>query len=84
MPDVDYERVNEIVDNSLKLYPDMDRYVLWILACDYYLKEELKHEFEENDEEVQEMYGRCKKELKTRTYNCVQMTSCDDLSENIV
>jgi len=72
MPEIDYDRVNEIVEQSQKLYPDMDRYVLWILACDYYLKEEAKIEIEA-DEQFEGMYERCKNETKTKEYKNVEI-----------
>jgi hypothetical protein len=37
---VDYEKVDKLVENCKKLYPDMPDYVLWVLACDYYINEE--------------------------------------------
>ena len=37
---IDYEKVNKLVENCKKLYPDMPDYVLWVLACDYYIHEE--------------------------------------------
>ncbi len=37
---IDYEKVDKLVENCKKLYPDMPDYVLWVLACDYYIHEE--------------------------------------------
>ena len=31
---IDYEKVDKLVENCKKLYPDMPDYVLWVLACD--------------------------------------------------
>ena len=41
---VDYEKVDKLVENCKKLYPDMPDYVLWVLACDYYINEENEDE----------------------------------------
>ena len=41
---IDYKRIDEIVEASQKLYPDMDRFILWVMAADYWLKEEYKPE----------------------------------------
>ena len=49
---VDYEKVDKLVENCKKLYPDMPDYVLWVLACDYYINEE--NEDEDNDILAQE------------------------------
>lgn len=85
--EIDYTRVNEIVDNSQKLYPNIDKYVLWILACDYYIKEELKQEVPDDEDEKTELYERCKQELKKRTYEGVKVedpTSSADVSQNLL
>ena len=34
---IDYEKVDKLVENCKTLYPDMPDYVLWVLACDYYI-----------------------------------------------
>ena len=36
---IDYEKVDKLVENCKQLYPDMPDYVLWVLACDYYIHE---------------------------------------------
>jgi len=41
---IDYEKVDKLVENCKKLYPDMPDYVLWVLACDYYIHEEKDEE----------------------------------------
>lgn len=81
-PEIDYGRVDELVSNCQKLYPDMDKYVLWVLACDYYLKEELKYTPEEkDDDEHKDIYEKCKEAYKTREYNLVKV---EDISTNII
>ena len=44
---VDYEKVDKLVENCKQLYPDMPDYVLWVLACDYYINEENEDEDED-------------------------------------
>ena len=41
---VDYEKVDKLVENCKKLYPDIPDYCLWVLACDYYINEEKDEE----------------------------------------
>ena len=36
---LDFEKVDKMVENCKKLYPDIPDYCLWVLACDYFLKE---------------------------------------------
>lgn len=55
---VDYEKVDKLVENCKKLYPDMPDYVLWVLACDYYINEDE----DEEDEETKEKREQIKKE----------------------
>ena len=45
---IDYEKVDKLVENCKTLYPDMPDYVLWVLACDYYIHE-AKNEEDEDD-----------------------------------
>ena len=45
---IDYEKVDKLVENCKKLYPDMPDYVLWVLACDYYINEDEDEEDEES------------------------------------
>jgi hypothetical protein len=33
---VNYEKVDKLVENCKKLYPDIPDYCLWVLACDLY------------------------------------------------
>ena len=49
---IDYEKVDKLVENCKKLYPDMPDYVLWVLACDYYIHEE--NDDDEDEETKQE------------------------------
>ncbi len=44
---VDYEKVDKLVENCKKLYPDVPDYCLWVLASDYYINEENEDEDEE-------------------------------------
>ena len=56
---IDYEKVDKLVENCKQLYPDMPDYVLWVLACDYYIHEEND---EDEDEELKEKREQIKKE----------------------
>ena len=56
---IDYEKVDKLVENCKKLYPDMPDYVLWVLACDYYIHEEND---EDEDKEERELSEQIKKE----------------------
>ena len=72
---LDYEKVDKMVENCKKLYPDIPDYCLWVLACDYYLKE--GKEEEDNDEET---INRKKEALEA--YHC--QFSCCQLYQLIV
>jgi len=61
----DYKRVDEIVKDCSRFFPEVDKFVLWVMACDYYLKEELKLDVEEK-EEYKDIYEKCKNEFKTK------------------
>ena len=52
---VDYEKVDKLVENCKQLYPDMPDYVLWVLACDYYIHEEND---EDEDEELKDILAQ--------------------------
>ena len=47
---IDYEKVDKLVENCKKLYPDMPDYCLWVLACDYYINE--SKDDEDDDERI--------------------------------
>jgi len=57
---IDYEKVDKLVENCKKLYPDMPDYVLWVLACDYYINED--EDEDEEDEQEREKREQIKKE----------------------
>ena len=75
---LDYEKVDKMVENCKKLYPDIPDYCLWVLACDYYLKEG-KEEEEDGEEtinrkkEALEAYEKAKKELETTKYETIKV-----------
>ena len=48
-PEIDYEKVDKLVENCKELYPDLPDYVLWVLACDYYIHEEKDDEDDDNE-----------------------------------
>ena len=39
---VDENRVNELVELSLKQFPYIDKYLIWVCAVDYVMREEMK------------------------------------------
>jgi hypothetical protein len=68
-PNINYKRVDEIVKDCSRFFPEVDKFVLWVMACDYYLKEELKLDVEEK-EEYKDIYEKCKNEFKTKKEYC--------------
>jgi len=76
---LDYEKVDKMVENCKKLYPDIPDYCLWVLACDYYLKEGKEEEEDDDDEtinikkEALEAYEKAKKELETTNYETIKI-----------
>jgi len=77
---LDFEKVDKMVENCKKLYPDINDYVLWILACDYYLKEGKEEEDDDDEEktinikkEALEAYEKAKKELETTNYETLKV-----------
>ena len=46
---VDENRVNELVELSLKQFPNVDKYFLWVCAVDYVMKEEMKLNIDDED-----------------------------------
>ena len=79
---VDYEKVDKLVENCKKLYPDMPDYVLWVLACDYYINEEKDEEDEDEKEkreqikkEALENFLNAKKEFETTKYETINVIS---------
>ena len=81
---VDYEKVDNLVENCKQLYPDIPDYCLWVLACDYYINEE-KDEDEEDEElkgkreqikkEALENFLNAKKEFETVKYETIKVIS---------
>ena len=72
---LDYEKVDKMVENCKKLYPDIPDYCLWVLACDYYLKEGKEEEEEDEDrkKEALEAYEKAKKELENTKYETIKV-----------
>jgi hypothetical protein len=77
---IDYEKVDKLVENCKKLYPDMPDYVLWVLACDYYIHEEKdekdeesKTEREQIKKEALEAFLKAKEEVKTTKYENIKV-----------
>ena len=77
---VDYEKVDKLVENCKKLYPDMPDYVLWVLACDYYINEENEDEDDEAKEKREQMkkealesFHKAKEEFNTTKYENIKV-----------
>jgi len=72
---LDYEKVDKMVENCKKLYPDIPDYCLWVLACDYYLKEGKEEEEQDEDrkKEALEAYEKAKKELENTKYETIKV-----------
>jgi hypothetical protein len=71
--EINYKRVDEIVKDCSRFFPEVDKFVLWVLSCDYYLKEELKLDIEDK-EEYKDLYEKCKNELKTKEYSVINIS----------
>ena len=59
---LDFEKVDKMVENCKKLYPDIPDYCLWVLACDYFLKE--GKEDGDDDDDDEETINRKKEALE--------------------
>ena len=79
---IDYEKVDKLVENCKKLYPDMPDYVLWVLACDYYIhdakneddeEENTKEERELIKKEALEAFLKARDEIKTTKYENIKV-----------
>ena len=71
--EIDYKRIDDIVNDSLKMFPDMDKFVLWVMACDYYIQEELKKDIEIKPE-YEDIYQKCKDEYNTtKVYDAINV-----------
>ena len=79
---IDYEKVDKLVENCKTLYPDMPDYVLWVLACDYYIPE-AKNEDDEDEstkeerelikKEALEAFLKARDEIKTTKYENIKV-----------
>ena len=79
---IDYEKVDKLVENCKTLYPDMPDYVLWVLACDYYIHdakneddedENTKEERELIKKEALEAFLKARDEIKTTKYENIKV-----------
>ena len=80
---IDYEKVDKLVENCKKIYPDIPDYVLWVLACDFYIHEaknedvdedeETKQEREQIKKEALEAFLKAKDEIKTTKYENIKV-----------
>ena len=64
---IDYEKVDKLVENCKKLYPDMPDYVLWVLACDYYIHEENNEDEDEDEKDILALEGSPARRENTRS-----------------
>jgi hypothetical protein len=79
---IDYEKVDKLVENCKTLYPDMPDYILWVLACDYYIHE-AKNEDDEDEntkeerelikKEALEAFLKARDEIKTTKYENIKV-----------
>ena len=65
------KRVNELVELSMKEFPDVDKYVLWVCAVDYVMREEMKIEI--NEEELQKTVDEIYNIENKHVYECVSL-----------
>lgn len=58
MTSIDETRVNELVELTLKEFPNTDRYLIWVCAVDYHMREEMKLNIDDEDikTKVDEIY----------------------------
>lgn len=77
---IDYEKVDKLVENCKELYPDLPDYVLWVLACDYYIHEEKDDEDDDNEakreqlkKEALESFEKAREEFKTTKYENIKV-----------
>lgn len=82
MVEFDYKRINEIMESCTKYYPEKceNKFALWVMACDYWLKEEYTGEDkvitddDEQKEEFIKMFEKCHQEFKNKKeYQCVNV-----------
>ena len=65
------KRVNEICEMTKKEFPEMDNYLLWVIAVDYVMFDEMK--LEKDTEAGKELYDSFINERNNTTYNCVKL-----------
>jgi hypothetical protein len=76
---IDYEKVDKLVENCKRLYPDIPDYCLWVLACDYYINEgKEKDDIDEEEaiarkKEALEIYEKSKQELEITKYENIKI-----------
>ena len=76
---VDYEKVDKLVENCKQLYPDLPDYVLWVLACDYYINEE--RDGDNDEEEIQKREEKKKEALESflKAKDEFKTTKCENI-----
>ena len=63
-------RINELMEQCKKEFPNIDNYLLWVCACDY-MMEELGIKNENNDWE--EVYKKVVEERKNTLYETIEL-----------
>lgn len=56
---LDENRVEQLVELSLKEFPNTDKYLIWVCAVDYVMREEMKLNIDDEDvkTKVDEIYN---------------------------
>ena len=73
------ERVNEIVEATKKEFPNIENYMIWLMATDYVLIDELKINI--NEDEGKKIHNNFLKERNNFIYNSVKL--CDENNNEI-
>lgn len=69
---VDENRVNELVELSMKEFPDVDKYCLWVYAVDYVMREEMKIDIDEDIQKTVDEMSKLRNDKKV-LYECVSL-----------
>ena len=70
-------RINELMEQCKKEFPNIDNYLLWVCACDY-MMEELGIKNENNDWE--EVYKKVVEERKNTLYETMELINLKNLN----
>lgn len=70
--EIDKEYIKNLVEDTKIVFPNVDDYLLWNCAIDYYVKDVLKINVEET-EEIKELIKKANEEGKNRIYENVEI-----------